>query len=124
MRLFLNSIDYGSVYNNSFVEFEYCDELDGIVNATLIGYQYGIPITFHTRYFKFAKVELEVEEMLDSGTEFIGEVLYLILHDPVGDHSFSGFEKSHEKLRVPAVAELFERMLHDRTGDFRSGNGA
>jgi len=95
VRLFLNNKDYGSVYNSSSVQFIYGEEqLEGIVNGTLIGYQYGIPITSHSRNFTFGKLEIEVIEILDSGTEFIGDVLYLILHDPVGDNSFSGFEKS------------------------------
>jgi len=95
IKLYLNDKDFGSVYNSSSVEFIYGDEqLEGVVNGTLIGYQYGIPIVSHSRNFTFGKLELEVLEMLDSGTEFIGEHLHLILHDPVGDNSFSGFEKS------------------------------
>ena len=94
VRLFLNGVNYGSVYNSSFIEFFYVEELEGAVNATLKGYQYGVPIVSHSRNFTFGKLELEVLEMLDSGTEFIGEHLYLILHDPVGDNSYSGFEKS------------------------------
>ena len=95
VKLFLNDKNFESVYNSSFVQFTYGEEqLDGVVNATLKGYQYGIPIVSHSQNFTFGKVDFEVLEMLDSGTEFIGEVLYLILHDPVGDNSFSGFEKS------------------------------
>lgn len=94
VELILNDDSYGSVFNTSSVEFVYGWEHEGHNNATLIGYQGSTPVTSHSRNFTFGKAEIEVTDMLDSGTDFIGEVLYLILHDPVGDNSFSGYSKS------------------------------
>jgi len=94
VKLFLNGVDYGSVFNTSSVEFVYGWEHEGHNNGTLIGYQGSNVVTSHSQNFTFGKAEMEVINMLDSGVDFIGDVLYLILHDPVGDRSFSGYSKS------------------------------
>lgn len=93
----INSIDFGSVWNKSSIDLSpYNGSIDGVVTAILYGYEEGnpIPIVSDTRDFTFSKVISDITELLDYGTEFIGEKLYLILHDPPGDNSFSGYAES------------------------------
>jgi len=93
----INGIDFGSVWNKSSIDLSpYNVSIDGVVTAILYGYEEGnpIPIVSDTRDFTFSKVISDIIELLDYGTEFIGEKLYLILHDPPGDNSFSGYAES------------------------------
>ena len=93
IKLEINGTDFGSIWNlNSIILSPYKD-IDGRVNATLRGYQTGIPtpIVNDTRTFIFTKLTSEVYELLDTGTKYLGQQLYLILHDPSGDRSFSSF---------------------------------
>ncbi|MBD3253487.1 MAG: hypothetical protein GF383_00260 [Candidatus Lokiarchaeota archaeon] len=94
VKLYLNGFDYGSVWNKELLNFTYHAGVDGIVNATLIGYYQGAFVIQESRNFTFAKIIHEVTEMLDSGRKFLGNQLYLILHDPHGDNSYSGYAES------------------------------
>ena len=98
VTLEINGTDFGSVWGlNSTILSPYTIDIDGPINATLWGYEEGNPITpavSDSRNFTFSKLTVEVYELLDYGTEFLGEQLYLILHDPHGDNSFSGFSET------------------------------
>ncbi len=67
--------------------------LDGNVSAELRGYK-GEFVKIISRGFTFGKVKSDNTEIIDSGSQTMGEQLYLILHDPNGDNSFSGFEQT------------------------------
>ncbi|NVM54714.1 MAG: hypothetical protein HWN66_13515, partial [Candidatus Helarchaeota archaeon] len=94
VKLFLNGIDYGSVLGKTSINFTFTVSLDGHVNATLCGYNITDMIVSDSRNFTFVKLISDVVEQLDSGMNFVGQVLYLILHDPNGDNSFSGFAET------------------------------
>ncbi|MFX1590633.1 MAG: hypothetical protein ACFFC1_21065, partial [Promethearchaeota archaeon] len=94
VKLEINGTDFGSVWGlNSTILSPYTVDIDGPINATLWGYEEGNPSNnvSDSRNFTFSKLTVEVYELLDYGTEFLGEQLYLILHDPHGDNSYSGF---------------------------------
>lgn len=94
VELFLNDINYGSVLGKTSLNTTYAAEIDGLVNATLIGYDAGIPYVNDTRFFTFSKLIAETPELLDSDMEHIGNQLYLILHDPSGDNSYTSFSET------------------------------
>ncbi|MFX1274695.1 MAG: hypothetical protein ACFFAT_06570 [Promethearchaeota archaeon] len=96
IKLVINGINYGSAMDNLINLSPYSSEIDGPVNATLLGYEdeNSIPIVSHSRNFTFSKLVMDVDEVLERDTKFIGEKLYLILHDPSGDNSFSRYEES------------------------------
>lgn len=93
----INGTDFGSVWNVSSINLSpYTEDIDGYVNTTLYGYEEGNPnpITSDTINITLAKLVSEITELLDYGVEYIGQKLYLILHDPPGDNSFSGYSES------------------------------
>ncbi|MFX1296486.1 MAG: FG-GAP-like repeat-containing protein [Promethearchaeota archaeon] len=97
IKLFLNEIDYGSVKDKSSTILDpYNASIDGPVNAVLYGYELGNPnpIVSDSRNFIFGKLDLDVEELLERGDEYLGQKLYLILHDPNGDNSYTLYEET------------------------------
>ena len=96
-KLEINGIDFGSIWNmGSIILSPYTVDIDGRVNATIWGYQTGIsnPVVNDTRAFIFTKLTSEVYELLDADTKYLGQQLYMILHDPCGDSSFSSFAET------------------------------
>jgi len=96
-RLEINGIDFGSIWNmGSIILSPYTVDIDGRVNATIWGYQTGIsnPVVNDTRAFIFTKLTSEVYELLEEDTKYLGQQLYMILHDPCGDSSFSSFAET------------------------------
>ena len=78
----------------SIVLTPYTDYTDGFLSATLIGINNSVIVDSDTRSFQFVKIEFEITETLNSSTEVLGKQLYLILHDPHGDNSFSSISES------------------------------
>ena len=97
VTLEINGIDFGSIWNKtSIILSPYTVDIDGRVNATILGYQTSIidPVVNDTCTFIFTKLTLEVHELLDEDTKYLGQQLYMILHDPCGDRSFSSFTET------------------------------
>lgn len=97
VTLEINGTDYGRVWNMTSIDLSpYSEDIDGYVTAVLNGYEegMGVPTVSDSRNFTFAKIVSEITELLDYGNEYIGQKIYLILHDPPGDNSFSGYSES------------------------------
>ncbi|MFX1569504.1 MAG: hypothetical protein ACFFCV_14180 [Promethearchaeota archaeon] len=119
VKLFLNNIDHGSVWNNNSIILNYNSNIDGKVNATLVGYEAGIPLVQHERNFTFGKIEIDVEAIKDYGSENTGRQLYLILHDPCGDNSYSGFsETTSVSMGVSSTLSLTQGFSVETKADF------
>ncbi len=106
------------------------DSIRGIVNATLLGYNNTILVAQHSRRFNFVRIIFEREDLLEEKTKLIGQELYLILHDPNGDNSFSYFtETTQFSIGVGAsisegVSETSQFGLEIDFGLFGLGAGA
>lgn len=85
-------VNYGSVWNKTSLDIT-GGYIDGYVNATLIGYNQSKIVATHSRFFTFVKITYEDRLTLNSSTEIVGKQLYLILHDPHGDNSYSSFSE-------------------------------
>ncbi len=95
IELEINGTNLGSVWNmTSIVLTPYTAYIDGFLSATLIGKNGSMILDTDTRSFKFVKVTHEYTQILNSSTQVIGKQLYLILHDPHGDNSFSSISES------------------------------
>ena len=95
VRLELNGIDMGVVTSPGSVSFPYNDSFHGIIEGKLLGYNaIDIEISSATRYFRFEKKVAVRFEVLKENEIDLGKKLYLILHDPNGDGSFSSYEES------------------------------
>jgi hypothetical protein len=92
--LIVNNTVMGSVMDVDHYDLEskYTADTDGYVNVTLCGYEDGINTMNSTRLFLFSKLTVDVSEHVSSGTDYLGHQLYMILHDPNGDNSFSGYK--------------------------------
>lgn len=88
----INGTDYGSVWNTNSCRIN--PFLKGTVNATLVGYNSSIKVAEQSRVFEFILIEFEKEVMLHTNLTFLGQQLYLILHDPNGDLSYSHFTET------------------------------
>jgi len=88
------SVNHSSVWNETSIDIYEGSYLDGYVTATLYGYNNSVLMATDTRHFTFVKIILEVGSTINSSTEILGKQLYLILHDPHGDNSFSYFSES------------------------------
>ena len=86
--------DVTDTIGNVTIELDYTVDIDGPVTAILHGYQGNEEITSEARNFTFGKITQDVLEVLESNTTIVGEVLYSILHDPMGDNSYSSYEES------------------------------
>ncbi len=86
----LLEVNFGSVWNKTSLDIT-AGYIDGYINATLIGYNQSKIVAIDTRFFTFVKITYEDRQTLNSSTEIVGKQLYLILHDPNGDHSYSSF---------------------------------
>ncbi|MBN2155482.1 MAG: fibronectin type III domain-containing protein [Candidatus Lokiarchaeota archaeon] len=88
------SVNHGSVWNKTSIDIYEINYLDGSVTCTLNGYNNSILVSSDVREFTFVKIVIEVGELINSSTEILGKQLYMILHDPHGDNSYSFFEQS------------------------------
>ena len=68
--------------------------VNGSITATLYGYNNSILLTTDTIHINFVRIIAEVIERLDFGTKTLGQQLYLILHDPHGDNSYTSFTET------------------------------
>ena len=93
VELEIEGQSFGSVWGKNSVRL-YPYSLDGPVNATLIGTKTMGGTINDTREFTFLRTVVESVEILDVGQDTIGQQLYLILHDPNGDESYSGFNET------------------------------
>jgi hypothetical protein len=84
----------GTVTSGSPMSFTYGSNYDGSVNAVLKAYDGSTEVDTDSRSFTFRKIVTDVTQVLLEGYEAIGQKLYLILHDPSGDDSYSTFEES------------------------------
>lgn len=91
-ELIIGPVNYGSVWGKNVSRFD--PYLNGPYTATLNGYNNSILVASDTISITFVRIEFEIEEMLDFGTEIHGDKLYMILHDPHGDESYSGFTET------------------------------
>ncbi|MHA2278520.1 MAG: hypothetical protein ACXAC2_22300, partial [Candidatus Kariarchaeaceae archaeon] len=95
VELELNGLNMGLVSSPGTVIFPYNDSFHGLVEAVLLGFdEYNTQISSDTRHFKFDKYSATRFEILQQNEIDLGNKLYLILHDPNGDDSTSGYEES------------------------------
>jgi hypothetical protein len=93
-------LDYGvfqknyTVWENNSIDIEFDDYYDGAVNATLYGFNQTKVVAIDIRHLNFVRIDLEAIENINSSTEVLGDQLYLILHDPNGDNSYSSFSQT------------------------------
>ncbi len=101
VNLTIEGYDYGSVWNLNQVNISYLEHnLEGLVSATLHGYSNDVELVNDTRIFRFGKVKEYISTLLEHNFTYMGDQLYLILHDPPGDHSFSKFKESTTDLSI------------------------
>lgn len=96
VTLEINGSNFGSVWGITSKNLTWSDSINGPVTAILYGYEEGTPtpIVSDSRHFTFVKIIFEVEEILDSNTTLVGQQLFMILHDPNGDNSYTSFTES------------------------------
>lgn len=87
------SVNHGSVWNKTSLDIYDGGYIDGYVNVTLLGYNQSTLVASHSRFFTFVKITFEDRRTLNSSTQIVGKQLYLILHDPHGDNSYSSFSE-------------------------------
>ncbi|MHA1987436.1 MAG: Loki-CTERM sorting domain-containing protein [Promethearchaeota archaeon] len=92
VTLEIGGIDYGSVWNKSNVRFY--PYLDGPRTAILHGLNQSVELCNDSITINFVRIVHEITEMLDFGSELMGQQLYLILHDPSGDNSYSSYSET------------------------------
>jgi len=92
VKLEIGGIDFGSVWNKTSIRFY--PYIDGPLTLILHGFNQSVELANDTINLTFVRIIHEVRERLDFGTEILGQQLYLILHDPHGDHSYSTFEET------------------------------
>ena len=89
ITLIINGRNYGSVWNTNSCRIN--PFLNGTVTATLEGYNSSVKVAEQSREFEFIRIDFEIEVMLNTNLTFLGQQLYLILHDPNGDLSYSHY---------------------------------
>ena len=94
VTLSLNGTDYGSVWGDTSIDFTFDYTTNGTIPAVLHGIQGSTEVITASRTFNFRKKTAEFTESIERNTTFVGQQLYLILHDPNGDGSYSGYEES------------------------------
>lgn len=95
VELVINGINFGSVWNmSSIVLAPYNSSIDGSVTAVLNGYIEGVLFISDILNFTFTKLTSDVYELLERDRQYIGQKLYLILHDPNGDNSFTSYKET------------------------------
>ena len=96
VQLEFNGDDFGSVWGITSKNITWSESINGPVTAVLYGYEEGNPtsIVSDSRQFTFVKILSQVKEVLDSNTTIVGQQLFMILHDPHGDNSYSSFTES------------------------------
>jgi hypothetical protein len=101
--------------------FTYNNKTDGNVNATLFGVVDGEIRSQQSREFIFGKIDYEYREIIEENTTYLGQELYLILHDPGGDNSYSSYTDESYNLTIGVEMELVNAD-HDSYG-FSNGLG-
>jgi len=91
VELVINGTGPYNVTGKSSITLIWSDLIKGRVNATLFGYNHTDLVSEDSRFFNFIRILFETVNVLEEKTKLIGQELYLILHDPNGDNSFSGF---------------------------------
>jgi len=94
VQLVINETGPFDVTGLDSLTLTWSDAINGIVNATLLAYNSSVLVAQDSRFFNFVRIIFEVEELLEAKTKSLGEELYLIMHDPNGDNSFSGFTET------------------------------
>ncbi|MHA1720302.1 MAG: carboxypeptidase-like regulatory domain-containing protein [Promethearchaeota archaeon] len=94
VKLYLNGIDIGSVWNTNTINLAYNSAYDGAVTAVLKGYAGGIEKTTASRNFNFTWIHYIYNETLEENYTIMPSRLYTIIHDPSGDGSSSTYEES------------------------------
>ncbi|MFX1408377.1 MAG: hypothetical protein ACFFBW_15610 [Promethearchaeota archaeon] len=96
VTLDINGTDMGSVMGQNSTTLVWGEQYNGNVTCTLYGFEESnpTPIVSDSRDFTFIKILVEVDSLLESNSTLIGDQLYLILHDPNGDHSYSSFAET------------------------------
>ena len=94
-------LDYGAfditynVWNKTSISIDVLNDYkDGSVTATLRGINQTVVVDTDVRHFTFVSIILEVLSIIDENTEILGKQLYMILHDPHGDNSYSSFSET------------------------------
>ena len=107
IELLINGNSFGDVLNathllnNITISQSDYPNYDGTVTVEIKGYQGAVEVGSHSRNYVFRKITAMFTEQFESGQEVVGDVLYLILHDPSGDNSFSKYtEKTKISLGV------------------------
>lgn len=96
VRLILNGVDYGDVYGKTSQTLDYSSSIDGNVNAELTGYYQNTPVCSDTRNFVFGKLNKSEDMIHHSGSQVLGKELYMLIHDPSGDQSYSSLSDQSE----------------------------
>jgi hypothetical protein len=94
-------IDYGAfqrtydVWGKTSVNIDVLNDYkDGPVTATLIGKNQSVIVDTDSIELSFIRILVDVESTLNKSTKILGKQLYLILHDPHGDLSYSSFSET------------------------------
>jgi hypothetical protein len=94
-------LDYGAfnvtynVWNKTSVSIDVLNDYkDGSVTGTLRGINQSVVVDTDVRHFTFVRIIIEVLDTIDSNTTILGKQLYMILHDPHGDNSYSSFSET------------------------------
>ncbi|MFX1278965.1 MAG: fibronectin type III domain-containing protein [Promethearchaeota archaeon] len=94
IELVINGTGPYNVTGTNSTALIWSDSIRGIVNATLFAYNNSVLVAQHSRRFNFVRIIFEREDLFEEKTKVIGDVLYLILHDPAGDNSYSYFTET------------------------------
>ncbi len=125
VKLFLNGIDVGSVWNMNSIDLTYNGGYDGTVTAVLKGYDGGVEKSTASRNFNFIWVHFSEMETLEENYTIMPSKLYTIIHDPSGDGSTSTYEESHSfELGVGvSLAVAMEKSISISAGPELFGEG-
>jgi len=95
IELYIGNHNYGNVSKKEHVIL-LSEHVNGTspIAAVLCGYNNTNWMFNDTHHFTFVNINFEVTEILNSSTQILGKQLYLILHDPHGDGSYSGFSQT------------------------------
>lgn len=117
-------LDYGTfqknytVWQNTSIDIDFDDYYDGAVNATLYGFNQSKVVDTDVRHLTFVRIDLEAIENINSSTEVLGNQLYLILHDPNGDNSYSSISQS-SRISIAVGCEITtETGMEIEIGDY------
>lgn len=93
-------LDYGTfqrtynVWNKTSVDIDVLSDYeDGSVIATLTGKNQSIVFDTDVLHLNFVRLTSEAIKTVNQSTTLLGQQLYMILHDPNGDNSYSNFSE-------------------------------